>query len=95
MTAPIKLPPGTTVLDVNHPDFAEKFADAVDARPSEAIEVAEPKFHREKGAPAPHPPPDPFERILDMSYEEIRSLGCRALDEPDSRGRVLLLFPGE
>lgn len=86
------LPPGTPILDMNDPDFAAKFAAATGIAPGEPIE---PQFHRERGAPAIHPPPEPFARVDDLTYEELRSLGCRPWDEPDSKGRVLLLFPGE
>jgi hypothetical protein len=59
------------------------------------IIIQTPQFLRSPNEPAPHPAPEPFEHVLDLDYCELRSLGCKAWDEPDADGRVLLLFPGE
>jgi hypothetical protein len=89
------LPEGTPVLSMDDPDFAEKFAEATGIKPGEPVEIITPQFHREPGAPPAHSAPEPFSEIYNRSIAELRQLGCRAWDEPDSEGYVLMLLPGE
>lgn len=82
------------LLSLDDPAFAEKFAAALGVKPGDTIEIATPQFERTDGI-VPSLPIDGWERLRKCSRAALKALGCRAWDEPDERGKVLMLFPKE
>src|SRR5688500_7555901 len=83
------------VLDANDPDIGAKLREAIGAEPGEAITIVGPQFERTPGMVAPTGVPSDWEALRGFSVAGLKSLGCCQWDEPDGRGRVLMLFPGE
>lgn len=83
-----------TVLDINDPHFAAKFAEAIGVDPGDTVEFVRPIFDRGDGV-IPALSVDDWEGLRRQSPETLRALGCRPWDEPDDEGRVLMLFPAE
>lgn len=82
------------MLDINDPDFAAKFMDAIGAKPGEAIKVHTPQFTRVDGLKV-KPPICDFDRIPELPEGTLKAIGCQKWDEPDSSGNVLWLYPHE
>ena len=82
------------ILNLNDADFAQKFLEAIGAKPGETIRIKGPQFERTDGV-VPSLPADSWERLCSLSKESLKALGCCAWDEPDARGMVLMLFPHE
>ncbi len=76
------------ILDVNDPDFKQKFRDAIGAKPGEAIEVVTPQFERTDGV-TPALSIDNWDVLRQADKETLRELGCCPWDE------TLMLFPWE
>lgn len=76
-------------------DLPEAILAAVGAQPGDRIQIVTPQFTRTAKMTRVAPPPEPFKRVKELSYAELRTLGCEPWDEPDAKGCVLLLFPGE
>lgn len=82
------------MLNINDPDFAEKFREAIGAKPGEPIEFVTPQFDRTDGLTVPLPICD-FDRLPELSVETLKAIGCQRWDEPDAEGNVLWLYPAE
>lgn len=86
------------MLNMDDPDFDRKFREACGIGPKETITATFPQFTREPGAVGPAAPPadrDAWNDLYEMPIQVLRELGLRGWDEPDARGRVLMLLPGE
>jgi hypothetical protein len=82
------------LLDMNDPQFVEKFRDAIGAKPGEAIEFRTPQFKREDGLIVPKPLVD-FAKLPSLSEATLKEIGCQKWDEPDADGNILWLYPYE
>lgn len=82
------------VLDANAPDFAEQFAAAIGIKPGESVEFILPQFTRTDGVP-PVAALDDFSALSKLSPETLKAIGCCPWDEPNEKGEVLWLLPGE
>jgi hypothetical protein len=82
------------LLDINDPDFATKFADAIGLQPGEGITFSTPQFERTDGMSVPLPICD-FDRLPELSEATLKAIGCQKWDEPDADGNVLWLYPAE
>ena len=91
----LKLPPGTPVLSMNDPNFADQLREAIGAGPGERIQIVTPQFERPKNDPPPASPPTDWSALRQMNRKALKEIGLRAWDEPDTEGRVLMLLPGE
>jgi hypothetical protein len=82
------------VLDANDQDFAEQFREAIGAKPGETIEIMTPQFTRTDGV-VPVAALDDFSALSKLSKETLKAIGCCPWDEPNDKGEVLWLLPGE
>lgn len=82
------------ILDANDPDFAEQFREAVGATPGEALQIITPQFTRTDGL-VPSIPQVNFADLPKMAPETLKAIGCCPWDEPNEKGEVLFLLPGE
>lgn len=82
------------VLDMDAPDFAERFVEAIGAKPGEPIRIVTPQFERTDGLRVP---------MLQVSFSNLplyddatlKAIGCQKWDEPNADGETLWLFPHE
>lgn len=74
---------------------AAALREAIGAGPDEEVWVQTPQFGREADATDPASPPTDWRALRHMSPVALNELGCQQWDEPDDRGEVLMLFPGE
>lgn len=88
----VKLPPGTPILHMDAPDFAEKLADAIGVTTGDTIEIITPQFEREDGL-KPQPIPEDLDNLKNLSADRLAQIGCRKWDDPDENGNVLWLLP--
>ena len=82
------------VLNLNDPDFAAKFMAALGVKPGDTLELATPQFARTDGL-TPALSIDDWSALRNCSRATLKAMGCQAWDEPDERGKVLMLFPHE
>lgn len=82
------------VLDSSDPDFAEQLREAIGAKPGETIEIMTPQFTRTDGIVPPIPQIN-FADLHKMPAETLKQIGLGAWDEPNEKGGVLWLLPGE
>lgn len=82
------------MLSMDDPNFVEKLADAIGAKPGEPIEIITPQFERPKGVPEPASPPDDWNALRSMNKDELKKLGLGVWGE-DPDGTTLMLLPGE
>jgi hypothetical protein len=82
------------MIDINDPDFAAKFADAIGLKPGEKLEIHTPQFTRTDGLEVPLPVCD-FARLHELPADTLKAIGCQKWDEPDAEGKVLWLYPAE
>jgi hypothetical protein len=82
------------IIDANDPDFAEQLREAVGAAPGEPIEIMTPQFTRTDGLVVPIPQIN-FADLPTMPAETLRQNGLCKWDEPNAKGEVLWLIPGE
>lgn len=82
------------MIDINDPDFADKLAEAIGAKPGEQINIITPQFERADGLTVPVPVVD-FARLPEMPEHTLKAIGCQKWDEPDADGNVLWLYPAE
>lgn len=82
------------IFDLNDPDFAEQFRQAIGAKPGEAVEIVAPQFERTDGLVPPIPQID-FSKLAGMPKATLREIGCQPWDEPNERGEALWLYPAE
>ena len=92
---PAFLPPGTTMLDADDPDFARKLREAIGAKPGETVQFVTPQFDRTDGLTVPNPQDIDWPNIHAMPEATLKALGCKKWDAPDAAGDVLWLFPAE
>lgn len=90
----LKLPKGTPVLDMNDPDFANQFRDAIGVKRGDTINIVTPQFKRPENDPPPASVPTDWTELRSMSCQALKEIGLRAWDEPKN-GKVLMLLPGE
>lgn len=83
------------LISLDDPNAANALAQAIGAKPGDAIEIVTPQFTREPGAPPARQPPAPFESVRSLDFAQLKELGCRCWDDPDKDGTVLMLLPGE
>lgn len=81
------------LLSLDDPDFSAKFATALGVKPGDTIEVVTPQFTRTDDIVPSIP--DSWQRLRSLPRATLKAIGCCAWDEPDERGMVLMLFPGE
>lgn len=81
------------ILDVNDPDFAEKFADALGIQRGDTLEIVTPQFERTDGR-KPVLSVDDWEGLRRQSVEMLKELGCCPWERRDD-GTTLMLFPKE
>ena len=81
------------ILNINDKDFAEKFMAALGVKAGETVELITPQFNREDGITPSFP--DSWHCLKTLPRETLKAIGCRAWDEPDDDGNVLMLFPAE
>lgn len=82
------------VLDMDAPDFAERFAEAIGAKTGETVQIVTPQFKRTDGMQVP---------LLQVSFSNLplyddvtlKAIGCQKWDEPNAAGETLWLFPAE
>lgn len=82
------------ILDMDAPDFAERFAEAIGAKPGETVPIVTPQFKRTDGLQVP---------LLQVSFSNLslyddvtlKAIGCQKWDEPNAAGETLWLFPAE
>lgn len=82
------------VLDMDAPDFAERFVEAIGVQPGEPIRIVTPQFERTDGLRVP---------MLQVSFSNLplyddatlKAIGCQKWDEPNADGETLWLFPHE
>ena len=82
------------ILNADDPDFAEKFAEAIGAKPGDTLEIFTPQFEREGGV-RPVLSVDDWDKLRFLSVDDLKTLGCRPWSEPDADGNGLMLFPAE
>lgn len=82
------------ILDADAPDFAEQFSEAIGAKPGEAVEIITPQFTRTDGIVPPVPQIN-WTELATMAPATLKQMGCCPWDEPDAKGQVLWLLPGE
>ncbi len=82
------------MLDINDPDFAQKFAEAIGVQPGEEVHFITPQFERTDGLSVPLPICD-FDRLPELPEETLKAIGCQKWDEPDADGNVLWLYPAQ
>lgn len=76
-------------------EAALAISESVGAAPGDTIQILTPQFARTSKMNKVRPAPTPFEKVRQLDYGALRSIGCEPWDEPDADGNVLLLFPGE
>lgn len=82
------------MLDMDAPDFAERFAEAIGAQPGEPVQIITPQFKRTDGLKVP---------LLQVTFSNLplydaatlKAVGCQKWDEPNADGETLWLFPHE
>lgn len=82
------------VLNLNDPDFVEKFREAVGLKQGEKLQIMMPQFKRTDGLQVPLPQVD-FAKLHELSEETLMAIGCARWDEPDANGDTLWLLPYE
>ncbi len=82
------------VLNSDDPDFAEQLRKTIGAEPGDTIEIMTPQFIRTDGV-IPVAALDDFNSLASLSRETLKAIGCCPWDEPDDKGEVLWLLPGE
>lgn len=82
------------ILDAGDQDFAEQFREALGVQPGEAIQIITPQFTRTDGV-TPVAALDDFNALPKLSRETLKAIGCCPWDEPNEKGEVLWLLPGE
>jgi hypothetical protein len=82
------------VLDANDPNFAEQFREAVGLEPGKPLEIITPQFTRTDSV-VPVAALDDFSTLAKLSPETLKAIGCCLWDEPNEKGEVLWLLPGE
>jgi len=82
------------ILDADDPNFAEKLREAIGVEPDEPLEFITPQFTRTDGV-TPVVALDDFNALSKLSPETLKAIGCCPWDEPNEKGEVLWLLPGE
>lgn len=85
----------STIKIVPLDQVAEAICEVTDAVAGDTIQILTPQFVRTSKMTKVRPAPTPFEKVRQLDYGALRSIGCEPWDEPDADGNVLLLFPGE
>jgi len=80
------------MLDMNDPEFAEKFRKAIGGAPGETLHITTPQFDRTDGV-EPWAPIGAWDALHRFTADTLKAIGCRQWDEPDEDGKVLMLFP--
>jgi hypothetical protein len=75
--------------------FAAEVRRMLGVGPDTDVVMKTPEFHRPRGATAPAAPPTDFEALRGLDSNALRELGCSVWSEPDDKGTVLVLLPGE
>lgn len=81
--------------DMDSVDVVSELRDAIGAGPEDMVRVATPQFERTPNMPDPSAPPADWGSLAEYGEVALREMGCGAWDDPDERGTVLMLFPGE
>ena len=91
----IKLPPGTPVLSLDSPTFAEDFAKAIGLQPGETLEIMTPQFERTDGmqVPVPDMSIDDFRQLATRDEATLKAMGLGIWDRDDKGTHWL--FPAE
>lgn len=76
-------------------ELAAQIRSAIGAAPDEAITIQGPQFERLLSDPTPGSPPSDWDALRSMDSVALKEMGCGKWDEPDTEGRVLMLFPDE
>lgn len=82
------------ILNLNDPEFLEKFAAALGVEPGDTLEIVTSQFERTDGI-TPSIPVGAWEKLRDLSASTLKAIGCGQWDDPDESGNVLMLFPKE
>lgn len=91
-----KLPPGTPVLALDSPTFAEDFAEAIGLQPGETLEIVTPQFDRTDGMQVPSPDfmsVADFEALTTKDAATLKAMGLGIWDK-DEKG-THWLYPAE
>ena len=80
------------ILNINDPDFSEKFIKAIGLKPGETLQIVTPQFERTDGV-IPCLPNDCWEAVASLDAQSLREIGCLPWDEPDENGKQLMVFP--
>ena len=91
----IKLPPGTPILALDSPTFAEDFAKAIGLQPGEKLEIVTPQFERTDGmqVPVPDMSVDDFRQLATRDEAALKAMGL-GIWHRDDKG-IHWLFPAE
>lgn len=91
----IELPPGTPVLSLDSPTFAEDFAKAIGLQPGEKLEIVTPQFERTDGmqVPVPDMSVDDFRQLATRDEATLKAMGL-GIWHRDDKG-IHWLFPAE
>lgn len=83
------------MLDITDPNFAEKFRQAIGARPGEVIEIITPQCNRTDGRVVTYIPdtPEEYAALPLLPPAVLRKIGCGVWD--DEGGKTHWLFPAE
>lgn len=65
------------VLSMDDPNFAQKLAEAIGAKPGETIEITTPQFEREDGLKPIENPADLFNSLTKLNKETLLQIGLR------------------
>ena len=82
------------MLNLNDPDFLQKFRSALGLKDGEGVEFITPQFERADGI-TPTTSVDSWSLLRQLSISALKQLGCGQWDAPDEHGLVLMLFPKE
>ena len=94
MSKKVNLPPGTPILALDSPTFAEDFAKAIGLSPGESLEVVTPQFRRVDGRliPAPNMSIEDFRQLATKDEATLKAMGLGIWDRNDSSTHWLFPF---
>jgi uncharacterized cupin superfamily protein len=83
------------VLNMDDPNFVEKFSEAIGAKPGEPIEFITPQFNRVDGIDVSSAPKtlEEYASLAKKSKEELKAMGCGIWDVEN--GKTHWLYPHE
>jgi hypothetical protein len=76
-------------------EAAAEIREVIGAGPDDEVLVRTPQFKRTPNMQGPGAPPKDFEALRKLNKTALKEMGCSPWDEPDDKGMVLMLFPGE